>query len=410
MFPVSRHVRNVVFLIEHKNSTMEQIMSKVRPKALIIGASYAGLVAAAALRANNWHATILERSTERLRTGGGVVVQKRMMEYLTDRGLGLPGITGIPAHTRKIFQPDGTTLSMPETAAAYTSWDVLLRQLERTVGNDNIRRGVSMVDIPDWGFSGDVVLSDGTTQHGDVIIAADGIGSLTRQQLLPGIVPTYAGYVAWRGMVEEEDLSAETIRTFADSLSSYPGKRTVIVLYEIPGADGATASGKRRINWVWYENVPDREELHDILTDSQATRHRSTMPRGLMRDAIKERMHRIAEEDLPTPFAEVVMKTKEPFVQTIDDLTIPRLVFGRVVLIGDAASLVRPHIGSGTAKAVDDAILLAHALSNGCDEDLNCLAAWEYTRLEVHAGMAEYSRAVARRLGLGTDKGNKEHL
>jgi 2-polyprenyl-6-methoxyphenol hydroxylase-like FAD-dependent oxidoreductase len=376
-------------------------MGDRQPEALIIGASYAGLVAAAALRANHWRVNILERSTERLRTGGGVVVQRRMMEYLTDRGLGLPDITGIPAHTRKIFQPDGTTLSMPETAAAYTSWDVLLRQLEDAVGESNIQRGVSMVEIPDWGFSGDVVLSDGTTRHGDVIIAADGIGSHARQQLLPGIVPTYAGYIAWRGMVEERELTAETIGTFADSLSSCPGKRTVILLYEIPGVDGSVEPGNRRINWVWYENVPSRDELQDILTDSQGIRHRSTMPRGLMREDIKQRMHRTAVEELPRPFAEVVMKTEEPFVQTIDDLTIPRLVFGRVVLIGDAASLVRPHIGSGTAKAVDDAILLAHALSDGCDEDLNCLAAWEYMRLEVHAGMAEYSRAVARRLGLG---------
>ncbi len=376
-------------------------MSKTQPRALVIGASYAGLVAAAALRANDWSVRVIERSRERLRTGGGVVVQPRMMEYLTGRGLGIRDIIGVPAQTRKIFRPDGTVLTMPETASAYTSWDILLRRLEETLHPEDLQRGLAMVDIPDWGASGEVVLSDGTTDQADVVIAADGIGSSARRQLLPGIAPSYAGYVAWRGMVAEDQLSSDTVALFADSLSSFAGARTVILLYEVPGEDGTVTPGKRRINWVWYENIQDGQELKEVLTDTSQVTHRATVPRQMLPEGTLQRIHRTATEDLAPAFAEVVCRTEQPFVQTIDDLTIPRLVFGRVVLIGDAASLIRPHIGSGTAKAVDDAIQLAHALSDGCDEDLNCLAAWEHTRLEDHAGLAEYSRAIARRLGLG---------
>jgi 2,6-dihydroxypyridine 3-monooxygenase len=234
-------------------------------------------------------------------------------------------------------------------------------------------------------------------------VAADGIGSLTRHLLIPGFEPRYTGYIAWRGMVEEERLSEDTFQMFVDSLSSHSGLRTHILLYEIPGVDGSIEPGHRRINWVWYENVFDREELREILTDSTGAVHRATVPRGMMPASTLARLRRTATEDLCPPFAEVVHATEEPFVQTIDDLLIPRLVFGRVVLIGDAASLIRPHIGSGTAKAVDDAIHLAHALSDGYDDDLNCLAAWEHTRLDDHAGLAEYSRAIARRLKLGYD-------
>ena len=373
-----------------------------RRHAIIIGASYAGLVAAAGLKCNGWSVEVIERAREPLRTGGGVVVQKRMLEYLTEHGVAFPGVASIPAVERKIFRRDGSIMRMPESAAAYTSWDVLLRELEQVVGPDTIRRGVAMEDLPDWGAHGEVVLDTGQVISGDVVVAADGIGSRSRRLLLPGIQPTYAGYVAWRGMVNEDELSGETVDAFVDSLCSYQGERSSILLYEVPRDDGDIHPGRRRINWVWYQNVAPGDELDRIMTDTDGYVHHTTVPRGVMPAETLTAMRDLAEDDLCGPFREVVLKTEEPFLQKIVDLTIPRLVFGRVVLIGDAASLVRPHIGSGTAKAVDDAIHLAHALSDDCDEDLSCLAAWEHTRLDDHVGLAGYAKAVARRLNLGT--------
>jgi len=376
-------------------------MEQTSRRAVIVGASYAGLVAAVALKCNDWTVRIIEKSTERSRSGGGVVVQPRMLEYLERHGVAFPGVASIPAKTRKIYRHDGSMMQMPETAAAYTSWDVLLRELENVVGPETIERGLSLEDIPDWGARGVVELSDGTTDQGEVVIAADGIGSLARRLLLPGIAPQYAGYVAWRGMVRESELSRETVELFTDALSSYQGLDTTILLYEVPGNEGELEGGDRRINWVWYESVPAGPDLSRLMTDSAGYEHRSTVARNEMTRDTREYMEHRAKTSLEPHFAEVVLKTPEPFVQKIEDLTIPRLVFGRVVLIGDAASLIRPHIGSGTAKAVDDAIHLATALSSPCDEEMNCLAAWEHTRLNDHFGLSEYAKAIARRLGLG---------
>lgn len=330
-----------------------------------------------------------------------MVVQRRMLEYLQQHGVGFPGVASIPAKTRKIYRRDGSVLQMPETAAAYTSWDVLLRELEEVVGQERIERGLAMADIPDWGADGVVDLTDGTTDQGDIVVAADGIGSLSRRLLLPGIGPSYAGYVAWRGMVVESDLSNATVDIFCDTLSSYEGPETTILLYEVPGDNGSLEKGQRRINWVWYQNMPVGSQLSALMTDAAGYEHRTTVARNEMTDATRTYMERLAENELSEPFKEVVLKTPEPFLQKIEDLTIPRLVFGRVVLIGDAASLVRPHIGSGTAKAVDDGIHLATALSKPCDENLSCLAAWEHTRLNDHYGLSDYAKAIARRLGLG---------
>jgi 2-polyprenyl-6-methoxyphenol hydroxylase-like FAD-dependent oxidoreductase len=371
-------------------------------RAIVIGASYAGLVAALALKCQNWNVRVIEKSTTPSRSGGGLVVQRRMQEYLEQHGLAFPGISGVPARTRRLYRHDGPVVEMPELATVYTSWDVLLRELEGVIGADRIERGVAMTDIPDWGASGMVKLSDGTTDRGDVIVAADGIGSLSRRLLLPGVAPSYAGYIAWRGMVPEHELSTETVELFADTLSTWQGKETSILLYEVPGANGSVEPGERRINWVWYENMPTGPRLSELMTDSTGFEHHTTVGRKLMTSDTQAYMEKRARQELSPQFQEVVLSTPEPFVQKIGDLTVPRLVFGKTVLIGDAASLTRPHIGSGTAKAVDDAIYLATALSKPCNEELNCLAAWEQTRLYDHHGLADYAKAVARRLGFGS--------
>ena len=64
-----------------------------------------------------------------------------------------------------------------------------------------------------------------------------------------------------------------------------------------------------------------------------------------------------------------VMTMKQPFITPIYDFTAPRIVFGRVAMVGDAAANARPHMGFGVAKAGGDAQALARALGNHDDID-----------------------------------------
>jgi 2-polyprenyl-6-methoxyphenol hydroxylase-like FAD-dependent oxidoreductase len=97
---------------------------------------------------------------------------------------------------------------------------------------------------------------------------------------------------------------------------------------------------------------------------------------------------------LPPQIASSLRLVDCPFLQPIFELESSSLVFGRVVLIGDAAMLARPHIGGAIVKAIEDASALASAL-DGCIDIADGLRAFEMERLPVGRAFV----AQARKLG-----------
>jgi 2-polyprenyl-6-methoxyphenol hydroxylase-like FAD-dependent oxidoreductase len=97
---------------------------------------------------------------------------------------------------------------------------------------------------------------------------------------------------------------------------------------------------------------------------------------------------------LPPPFRAAVAAIAQPFLQPVYDLESPALAFGRIALAGDAAFVVRPHVGAGVVKAADDAAALAERLDAASTIEAG-LRAYEACRLG--AGQRFVTRA--RRLG-----------
>jgi 2,6-dihydroxypyridine 3-monooxygenase len=94
--------------------------------------------------------------------------------------------------------------------------------------------------------------------------------------------------------------------------------------------------------------------------------------------------------------AGVVLAAEEPFVQAILDVEVPRMAFGRVCLVGDAAFAVRPHAAAGTAKAAADAWALAAALRAQPDVE-SALREWEPGQLALGRNLLERTRRIGRR-------------
>ena len=97
-----------------------------------------------------------------------------------------------------------------------------------------------------------------------------------------------------------------------------------------------------------------------------------------------------AERLLAPQFRAVVRMIEEPILQPIYDLETPRMAFGRVAIIGDAAFVARPHVAAGVAKAADDAAALTKALDKG--PVVSALREFEAERLAVGRRIIERAR------------------
>ena len=160
--------------------------------------------------------------------------------------------------------------------------------------------------------------------------------------------------------------------------------------YPVAGPDNDLRPGRRRYNIIWYRPADEKNELPWLLTDESGNAHSLSIPPTLIRRDAIAAMRAAAERLLPPQFREIVRLIDEPLLQPIYDLASPRLAFGRVAFIGDAAFVARPHVGAGVSKAADDAAALADAL--GGDDVETALRRFERQRLPENNRIIERAR------------------
>lgn len=369
-------------------------MRKTAPprRAIVIGGSMSGLFAAHLLLRQGWDVEVHERiSAELAGRGAGIVTHDELFEVL--RLCGIDSETariGVAVRGRRVFAADGSIMGEHPLPQVLTSWGRLYSLLREALPQARYHHGRNLERI-DLGEAGVCAhFSNSELATADLLIGADGIFSTVRKQLLPEAAPSYAGYIAWRGLVDEAALSPETQAALFDSFafSLPPGEQ--MLGYPVAGTDESMEPGRRRFNFVWYRPAAPGTVLRDLLTDVDGVRHELSIPPNKIRPTVHQEMRQAARRLLSPQFAEVVEKTPQPFIQAIQDLEAPRMAIGgRVALIGDAAFVARPHVGMGVTKAASDALSLARALESGNDIAAG-LAAFEAQRLP-------YGRAVIRR-------------
>ena len=186
--------------------------------------------------------------------------------------------------------------------------------------------------------------------------------STVREQLLPQVQPSYAGYVAWRAMLDESevppDIRAEIFERYTFCLPD----GELFLAYPVPGRNNETQVGRRAYNIVWYRPTDPDNALVDLCTDASGRCHGTSIPPPLIRAEVTAAIKATARALVAPQVAEIFARTAQPFFQPIFDLESPRTVFGRVALLGDAAFVARPHVGAGVTKAALDAASLADAV------------------------------------------------
>ncbi|RSS81666.1 FAD-dependent monooxygenase [Streptomyces sp. WAC06614] len=372
----------------------------------VVGGSIAGCAfASVAARAGADEVVVLERTGGRLADRGvGLCIHDDRAAELAALGT-LPG--GIAAHRltrRRWVTRDGAAEPLgklfwdqPFPFHSY-HWGLLWQGLrEATPASVVYRQGaavtaVSAVTDPagppaSGGDRAVVSTADGSTAPYDLVVGADGYRSVVREALSPGSHPHYAGYVCWRGNFDARLLDGlaggrpdELWPPDSVTTVCFPGGSCVV--YRIPGPEGT------RVNWVLYAAPPQDGTLR--FDDP------TSFPPGSLTPELAGRLAELLDREFPPYWARVLGLTapEDTFVQPIYDLQVERTAAGRLLLAGDAATVVRPHNTAGAAKALQDACAF-EAAWRGAASWPDLTRAYQAARGPVGHDMV----ALARRLG-----------
>ena len=365
------------------------------PRVVVMGGSVGGLTAALVLRDAGCQVRVFERSSAALQArGAGIAALDATLRYLTERGGRRRADVCSSTDWIRFLRPDGSVEYEQRHRYLFSSWNTIYRSLLELLGPADYLLGREVTGFSQSGDGVRVTLADGSAADADLLVCADGVSSLARSRLLPQVRPSYSGYVAWRGTLPEQDLPAAARERLGDAITYQVLENSHILVYPIPGPGGAVTAGERLVNFVWYVNVTEGEALGELMTGRDGVRRAVSLPPGVARDEAVTAMRKAAAARFAPPVAAVVTGVAEPFVQVIYDIAVPRMAFGRICLIGDAAFAVRPHAAAGTAKAAADGWALAAELQAADGDVAAALASWERTQLELGGALLARCREI----------------
>jgi 2-polyprenyl-6-methoxyphenol hydroxylase-like FAD-dependent oxidoreductase len=347
-------------------------------KVMVAGAGIGGLTAAIALRRVGFDVTVFERAAELREVGAGLLLAANAQKSL--RKLGLAEVVsrlGTPASAGEIRSWRGEVLaSIPAAelekkvgapSAAVHRAD-LQALLVREVGEGTLRLGAEVESFEQDESGVRTFLAGGEEERADILVGADGLRSKTRAALLGPEKPRYAGYTAWRAVVE----SGEELVPWGTGFEAWGrGARF-----------GCAHIGKGQVYWFATANAPEGGE------DGQPG----------SAGAPKTTLLRLLGTWHP-PIGKLIEATDEGAILRTD--IYDREPLGerwgerRVTLLGDAAHPMTPNLGQGACQAVEDAVVLARSLHEG-GATADALRRYERLRSDRAAMVVRRSRRVGR--------------
>ncbi|MEX2482741.1 MAG: FAD-dependent monooxygenase [Gammaproteobacteria bacterium] len=358
-----------------------------RRHVIIIGGSMAGLFAAIALRARGFSVAVYERAGEALANrGAGIATHDELYAAVRAAGIELRAEMGVESHGRVLFARDGSVLHTQAMHQIMTSWGLIYRFLRAQVTDAEYFGNHELVDIESASDNVTAVFGNGARARGDWLIGADGARSSVRAKVAPEVVARYVGYFGWRGLIDEARVPAAVLEQVAQRMAFGMAPGGHWLGYLVAGPDDILEPGHRWYNWGWYRTA-DETRLRDHLTDAAGRYHETGIPHHLIRPELVAAMREEARGHLAPQIQAIIAATERPFLQAMVEFCCERLIYGRTVLIGDAACTARPHVGLGVSKAAEDAASFAEALANA--QAPADLAQWEQVRLD-------YAHAVLR--------------
>jgi salicylate hydroxylase len=349
---------------------------------LIVGGGIGGLTAAIALAAKGLPVRVVERAPQLSEVGAGVQLAPNAGRVL--RRLGLePAITATAVEPAAIDLFDGRTGRRLTTIAGdrfRTGFGIPYRVIHRADLQAALLAAVKRMGIPlQLGAAiesvvpqaGSAVVSIRTPTGSDAVaaeavIAADGVRSLLRAAIPSSAKAVPTNRTAWRTM-----LGAGAARQLipADRVGVWLGPGAHLVHYPVSRGEAINlvAIVEDTFNGDGW-NVPGDPRMLAAKFSGWSDR-----PRQII--------------DLPSAwqrFAVATIDAERPWLNE------------RLVLLGDAAHAMPPFLAQGAAMAIEDAAVLAEALSAASDTPA-ALRRYVATRQPRAVAVARASRTAGRR-------------
>lgn len=336
----------------------------------IAGGGIGGLTAAAALARIGCEVRVFERVEELRAVGAGLTLQPNAIAALRTIGLADSVIAaGERGRLARIRRPDGRGLQeldlgfWPGEPAIALHRATLQQLLAAALPPGVLRLGAAVTgweEPPGGGVR--LLLDDGETEEGDLLIGADGIRSALRRQLLGDGEPLYAGYTCWRGVCPGRGLGQRGV-------SETWGRGRRFGLVPIDG---------ERVYWFAVADAPPGG---------------GDQP-GRVHAELRRRF-----ADWHEPIGSAIAATPEAAILRGDILyrqPSPRWGRGAMTLLGDAAHPMTPDLGQGACQAIEDAVVLAACLQEAHAEATSPQAALRRYEALRQPRTAAVVRAAAR--------------
>ena len=160
--------------------------------------------------AAGWDVAVFERAAGDLGDRGtGIGTREELFAVMRRIGLAADASIGIGVEGRVGLDRDGRIIHELPVRAVTSAWSRIWRPLRQALPDACYAGGKALHRIEPQADGVIAVFDDGSRAEGDLLVAADGLHSTVRAQFLPELAPRYAGYVAWRGVVEAGALSPE---------------------------------------------------------------------------------------------------------------------------------------------------------------------------------------------------------
>jgi 2-polyprenyl-6-methoxyphenol hydroxylase-like FAD-dependent oxidoreductase len=330
-------------------------------EAVIVGAGIGGLTAAVALRRIGWSVTVLERAPIIAEVGAGLTLWPNAVRALATLDL------AAAVEARAVRTISRGNLRTPKGRWLRRSHpdDVGVLAVHRADLHDVLRQaltGASLhtdAEVISVRPEGTVVWRSAGQENelaADLVIAADGVNSVTRRSLFSG-EPVFQNRSVWRGVTP-----SGSVWPVQEGLTLGRGQQVGLV----PLPD-------ERVYWFVMVNAARRNAVY-IDDRTEVLR-------------LVDGWHH--------PIPALVRATPPDHVlhnDIVDIDPLPTYARDRVVLLGDAAHAMPPDLGQGACQAIEDAVVLAAALTSQ-DDVAAALAQYDVARRARVQPMAAAARA-----------------